>query len=158
MEGVGEVSSPHRGSCPLSARGEWLASWTPQPSSEEARKQHPGARGGGERKRLLCWGHPKPRCQQGPRPLSLASDTVWQKQCYSRKRGCLPLLTDNRGSLTFPPTAGPLPATDRPLFTALGSIQVCQSGSEQGAKKERRWRRHLAGSGSPSAEGWGCRT
>lgn len=119
--------------------------------------QHQGQRWGPEEAAFVL-GASQPRCQQGPLPLPLASDTVWQRQCYSRKRGVPPSADRQRRSLTFPSTAGPLPATDRPLFTALGSIQVSQSGFEQEAKKEeRRQRRHLAGSGSPSDEGWGCR-
>lgn len=136
MEGVGEGSSPHRGSCPLSARGEWLASWTPQPSSEEARRQHPGAEAGARGSGFCVGGIPSLAASRGHVPFPQPQIQFGKSNATLGRGGCLPLLIDNRGSLTFPPTAGPLPATDRPLFTALGSIQVSQTGSEQGAKKE----------------------
>lgn len=113
----------------------------------------------GREEAAFVLGASQPRCQQGPLPLPLASDTVWQKQCYSRKRG-VPPSADRQQKFSNLPLHCWAPARHgQAPFHGLGSIQVSQSGFEQEVKKEeRRQRRHLAGSGSPSAEGWGCRT
>lgn len=70
-------------------------SWTPQlapegPSGKRPGLQHPGGSSSsdiGKRKQLLFGVAFQSHCQQGPVPFPSASNTIWQKQPDSVKRG-----------------------------------------------------------------------
>lgn len=100
--------------------------------------RRPGGSIRGREEAAFVLGASQPRCQQGPLPLPLASDTVWQKQCYSRKRGVPPSADRQQGFSNLPPPLlGPCPPRTGPFSRPWGASKSARVALNKRPRRKR---------------------